>query len=33
MFYDKSGLFSLRVVAGDHYFPLKKPAELGALIK
>ena len=33
MFYDMSGLFSLRVVAGDHYFPLKIPAELNALIK
>jgi hypothetical protein len=33
VFRDQSGLFSLRVVQGDHYFPLKYPAELDKLIR
>ena len=29
---DAAGLFSFRVVSGDHYFPLKQPAELDGLL-
>lgn len=31
--HDAGGRFSFTVVAGDHYFPLKRPSELGLLLR